>query len=441
MHDDQQPSLPPLSHDCAFWGMTATQFLGAFNDNVFKQLVLLLSVDYMLANQLDSDPYQTAALVLFSLPFVLISGFAGWLSDRVNKRQVIILCKVGEIAVMAGGLVAFVSADLGTEALMVYLLMVLCVMAVQSAFFGPSKYGVLPEMFRDRDLPRVNGAVQMTTFLAIVFGQAFCGYGKQQLQDAGYGLWPICLFCIGVAIVGTLTSLLLRPVPTSHPNLPFKLSSLAIDSGTWRMIRHDRPLLIVLMISSLFWMAGGMVQPAVNAFGRQQLGLDDFRTSLMLTGVGFGIAAGCLIAGKLCGDRVNFGIAKLGVWGLTLNSLALAAVPWMTDDTQSVTWAAALLLMLLGLSAGLFAVPLQVFMQARPPAGQKGRMMGAMNLLNWIGILLSAASYGVCSKLFTQPPATEGGEPVSYISWTFAVVAGIMLPVALFYRPADEELT
>ncbi|MGD9856046.1 MAG: hypothetical protein AB7U20_13970, partial [Planctomycetaceae bacterium] len=104
-------------------------------------------------------------------------------------------------------------------------------------------------------------------------------------------------------------------------------------------------------------------------------------------------------------------------------------------------WLTGALLMTLGLCGGLFAVPLQVFMQARPPAGQKGRMIGAMNLINWIGILLSAGMYGVCASLFTQPPATEGGAPVSTISWTFAVVAAIMLPVALFYRPADQELT
>jgi acyl-[acyl-carrier-protein]-phospholipid O-acyltransferase/long-chain-fatty-acid--[acyl-carrier-protein] ligase len=80
-------------------------------------------------------------------------------------------------------------------------------------------------------------------------------------------------------------------------------------------------------------------------------------------------------------------------------------------------------------------------MQARPPAGQKGRMIGAMNLINWIGILLSAAIYGVCSSLFTHSPTTEGGTPVSTISWTFAVVSAMMLPVALFFRPRDEELT
>ncbi|MGE0373947.1 MAG: MFS transporter [Planctomycetaceae bacterium] len=441
MHDDQHPPLPPLSRDRAFWGMTATQFLGAFNDNLFKQMVLLICVDYVAIQKLQSDPYQMTAAGLFALPFVLFSGFAGWLSDRISKRRVIVLAKVAEIAVMAGGMAAFLFGAAGSELLITLLLAVLFVMGLQSAFFGPSKYGVLPEMFRDRDLPAVNGAVQMTTFLAIIFGTAVCGIGKDWLEDAGAGLWPLSLFCIGIAVAGTLTSLLVRPLPAAQPDLPFSPSSLAIDRYTWQMLRRDRPLLTVLLISSLFWLMGGMLQPAVNAFGKLQLGLRDSATSLLMASIGFGIAIGCLLGGRLCGKRINFGLARFGAWGITLTALGLTAVPWVTTSPLTATWLTGALLMTLGLCGGLFAVPLQVFMQARPPAGQKGRMIGAMNLINWIGILLSAGMYGVCASLFTQPPATEGGAPVSTISWTFAVVAAIMLPVALFYRPADQELT
>lgn len=438
MHDDH---LPPLSKDRAFWGLTATQFLGAFNDNLFKQLVLLLCVDYVASQQLRHDPYQTTAAGLFALPFVLFSGFAGWLSDRVSKRRVIVLSKVAEIVVMACGVGAFLFGSPGSETLIRLLLAVLFVMGLQSAFFGPSKYGVLPEMFRDRDLPAVNGAVQMTTFLAIIFGTAVCGIGKDRLEDAGLGLWPLSLACVGIAAVGTLTSLLVRPLPAAQPDLPFSPSSLAIDRHTSRMLRDDRPLLTALLISSLFWLMGGMLQPAVNAFGKLQLGLRDSATSLLMAGIGFGIAVGCALAGKLCGARINFGIARLGAWGVTLTALGLAAVPWVTSTPTMAAWIAGGLLTTLGLCGGLFAVPLQVFMQARPPAGQKGRMIGAMNLINWIGILLSAGIYGVCASLFTRPSSTAGGAPISTISWTFAVVAAMMLPIALFYRPADQELS
>ncbi|MBX3438971.1 MAG: MFS transporter [Planctomycetaceae bacterium] len=421
-----------MSKDRAFWGMTATQFLGAFNDNLFKQMVLLICVDYVAANRLTSDPYQTTAGALFALPFVLFSGFAGWLSDRISKRRVIVLSKVAEIVIMAAGMLAFLIGESGSSQLLTFLLIVLCVMGLQSAFFGPSKYGILPEMFRNRDLPAVNGAVQMTTFLAIIFGTAICGIGKEWLEDSGTGLWVISLWCVGIAVIGTLTSLLVRPLPAARPDLPFTPSCLAIEKHTWRMLIQDRPLMTALLLSSLFWFAGGTLTPAVNAFGKNQLMLGDSSTSALLACIGFGIAIGCLLGGKLSGGRVNFGVARIGAWGMVVMASGLAAVPWLTSPGGGMAVrAAALLFVLLGVSAGLFAVPLQVFMQTRPPAGQKGRMIGAMNLINWIGILLANGFYWLCTRAFT----------VSQISWTFAVIGGMMLPVALLYRPADEELT
>ena len=112
----------------------------------------------------------------------------------------------------------------------------------------------------------------------------------------------------------------------------------------------------------------------------------------------------------------------------------------MIPQQRSAYWTSSILLIGLGVSAGFFAVPLQVFLQARPPKEQKGRMIGAMNLVNWIGILLAAGFYGLCSDWFTEVATIKGQPPVSHISWTFALVAGMLIPVALFYRPADQPL-
>ena len=197
---------PTLWRDRAFAGMTATQFLGAFNDNLFKQLVLLICLDYAAASKLEGDPFQPWAQGLFALPFVLFSGFAGWLSDRNSKRTIVVLCKVAEIAVMAAGLFVFIMFASGNrDGLLFGLLAVLFFMGAQSAFFGPSKYGILPELFRAGDLPAANGIVQMTTFLAIIGGTAVCGFFKDALQSPG-GLWP----CVLIASIGTLTALMIR---------------------------------------------------------------------------------------------------------------------------------------------------------------------------------------------------------------------------------------
>jgi acyl-[acyl-carrier-protein]-phospholipid O-acyltransferase/long-chain-fatty-acid--[acyl-carrier-protein] ligase len=118
----------------------------------------------------------------------------------------------------------------------------------------------------------------------------------------------------------------------------------------------------------------------------------------------------------------------------------LSAAPLIGLSGEATGWLSAVLLLGLGVAAGLFAVPLQVYLQAKPPADQKGRMIGTMNLFNWVAILLAAAAYGVCSWLFTIPAETPGGEARSIIHWTFAILAGLLVPVLIWFRPQDESL-
>jgi acyl-[acyl-carrier-protein]-phospholipid O-acyltransferase/long-chain-fatty-acid--[acyl-carrier-protein] ligase len=432
-------SRPPLFRDRSFWGMTATQFLGAFNDNVFKQLVLLLCVDYRNQNVVARDP-QSLAQGAFALSFVMLSGVSGWLSDRYRKRNIVVWAKVLEILVMAAGVVAFLTADLYSLELLVGLMVVLFFMGAQSAYFGPSKYGILPELFAEHDLPKANGIIQMTTFLAIIFGMAVCGASKRLIEDTGTGLWIVSAACVGIAVIGTLTSLPIRSTPVARPGLPLRASSFSIDRDTFQILKSDRELRIVLLISCLFWFMGGVLVPTVNDFGKTQMGYDDLITSLLAAMLGVGIAAGCVLAGQLSHERINFSLVTRGAWGMALMLVLMSLVPHVPALRSTAVYVTGLLLLLLGASAGIFVVPLQVFLQARPPAEMKGRMIGAMNLMNWIAILLAAAGYAVCSLLFTTAPATPGGRPESSISWTFAVLAVLVLPVALRFRPPDEAL-
>jgi acyl-[acyl-carrier-protein]-phospholipid O-acyltransferase/long-chain-fatty-acid--[acyl-carrier-protein] ligase len=431
---------PTLWRDRAFWGMTATQFLGAFNDNIFKQLVLLIGVDYVRHFETPGDPYQTTAQAIFAIPFVLFSGIAGWLADRVSKRHIVIGAKLAEIVIMFCGMVAFLSGGMFSSTLIGSLFVVLFLMSTHSAFFGPSKYGILPELFHEHDLPAANGMIQMTTFLAIIFGMAVCGAAKHYLQEAGIGLWAVSACCMGIAVLGTLTSLLVRPTPVAEPGLKLAPASFGVDRNTLQMVKADRTILLVLLVSSLFWFLGGVVTSAVNTFGKLQMGYNDLTTSLLVATLGIGIAVGCVLAGQLSKGRVDFGLVQRSSWGIFVALAALAALPYLGLGRTPVGWLAGVLLIGLGVAAGLFAVPLQVYLQARPPADQKGRMIGTMNLFNWVAILLAAGAYWVCSWLFTLPAATAEGPPRSVISWTFAVLAALILPVALRFRPEDRSL-
>jgi len=419
---------PPLLRDAAFWGMTATQFLGAFNDNIYKQLVLLIGLDYARERGLTGDPYQSTAQGLFALSFVLFSGLAGWLSDRNVKRSIIVASKVAEIGVMVLGLAVFAALPYGGDAYVAGLLAVLFVMGTQSAFFGPGKYGILPEMLDDRDLPAANGIIQMTTFLAIILGIALCGLLKERLGGGPESYWQISVVCVGVAVVGTATSVLVRRTPTASPGLPLRWGSLAIDRQTLALLRGSRMLRQALGATVLFWFLGGVSLSAVNTFGKAQLGLPDDATSALTACIALGIAIGCLIAGGLSRRLGGTRFVRGGALGMLTAFTLLGLLPFAGWSAERTGWIAGPCLAVLGLSAGMYAVPLQVVLQSAPPREEKGRMIGAMNLCTWIGIFAAAGFYGGCA-------AALGRER---ISWTFFVLGGLVLPVLIGYRPPPD---
>lgn len=409
-----------LWRDKSFWGMTATQFLGAFNDNLYKQAALLVCTDMALKQNSQID-LQDVAMGLFALPFVLFSGLAGFLGDRTSKRRIVVLCKIAEIGIVALGAVALLHNQFH------FVLAVVFLMGTHSAFFGPAKYGILPEIVREKNLPQANGIFLMTTFLAIIIGVGTAGYVKKPIWDQGE--WRYSAAFLGVALAGVVTSLLVRKTPIAHPGLHFQVSSLAVSRDTIGVFRRDRPLFVALLMYSLFWLLAGIVHPSINAFGKFQLGLDDEHTSLMPAFLSLGIAAGCALAGVLSHEKVNFKLVTLGAWGISA-ALALVAITGSFALPVSATYyLTSVFLFAAGAAVGLFSVPLQVFLQERPPRDQKGRVIGAMNLLNWIGIFLAAGLYGLL---------TRGIVWAGVGQWAlFAGTAVMMLPVAIFYRPRE----
>ncbi|QDT56672.1 Lysophospholipid transporter LplT [Caulifigura coniformis] len=451
-------SSKPWSKDPSFWCLTATQFCGALNDNIFKQLVMLLCIDVALGDP-DKDQ-QFLAQVLFSAPFILLSGFAGYLADRHSKRSIIVLCKLAEIAIALGGMVAFGFGGLTAA------LLVLALMGTHSAFFGPPKYGVLPELFHEHDLPKVNGIILMTTFLAIIL--AFPTAGALKIACDGH-LWMASIACVVLAVIGTLTALPVRKTPIARPDLTFEPATLFIHPSTWSVIKQQKGLLVALLASSAFWLTGGVVYPMViNSVGKLQFGLDDFETGKLAACTGIGITVGCVTAGILSKNQFRAGLVKLGMWGM-LATLAVLSIPGSgmiqrelspaeikkfggvvekaapageaAPEAEKVirefrpmwlgVYGAGALLILLGISAGLFSVPVQVYLQARAPAEQKGRIIGVMNLFNWIGIAAAGPFWKLCNSYLGKYQAPN---------LLFAAAALGVIPLLILYRPKDEQL-
>lgn len=435
-----------------FVGIVATQFLGAFNDNYFKQMVLLKCVE--LARTADQG-LQPLALAAFALPFCLLSGLGGFISDRLSKRTVIVVCKVAEILIM--GLAVWVLWPGRIEGLtqLKLLILVLGLMGAQSAIFGPAKYGILPEIFKSKTLLPVNGAVQTTTFLAIIFGMAIAGIAMDRLSDA---LWICSTIAVGIAVVGTLTALLICPTEIAEPELKMEPGNLFVPKDIRTFLRAQPDVVKAILVMAMFWFIGGVAQPAVNNLGEKVLLLSKTRTSLLAAAIGVGIAAGCVVAGFANrGQAANgarwtnrgswmiflslTGIALLGsgILGVPVPSLhlkqeSLSSSLFVANQSE---WALRAAMLLLGISAGVFVIPVQVFVQQVPPAELKGRMIGTLNFMTWMGILASAAFLFVMNKTLAVIWEEES-QGLQYL--TFAALAVFMLPVAVFYRlPSLDE--
>lgn len=421
--------------DRSFIGFLVTQFFGAFNDNLFKQLLLLLAVPSAAAIAAGAEQgpdLQGVATVVFGLPFVVFGGLAGFLADKVSKRSIIVSSKVAEIVVMSLGMIAFLATPwIGFYGLWI----VLFLMGLQSTFFGPGKYGILPEMLRSEQLPKANGLVLMTTFVAIIIGTAVAGPLKDMLVDpavpgvqAAQRLWIGSFICIGIAVAGTIASLFIRRVPVADADLVLETEYLWVPRPMRALLRRDRPLLLALLASCAFWLIAGLTIQAVNSLGKTQLGLSDTRTSLMVSLISVGIAAGGVAAGSLTRRTSSGFVIHAGMWGVIvfcgLLAVSLPGGRHLLGFGGSIP-----VLMLLGAAAAFFAIPIQVFLQDRPPAELKGRMIAVMNQANFFAIVMSGVLYQILDLL------------INAMNWprsmVFAAMAILFVPVAIAFRLDD----
>src|SRR5260221_7924605 len=317
-----------------------TQFLGAFNDNLFKIVVSMLAVHA--ATQANAGRQLSLVGVVFILPFLLFSGYAGQLADVYSKRTVLVVSKSLEIVAATLALAAFFFGHLQLTYAVLFLI------ALQATFFSPAKYGILPEMLPDRDLSRANGVLEMSTFVAIVVGVAAGGAMFDAWQKQ---LWMVGVIVVAIALGGTALSF---RIPDVAPAAPGR----AIDANPWREIglglkrlRGDRVLMHTVIGISYFWFLGSLLQLLMILFGTQVLHLDDTRTAFLTAFAAIGIGVGSMAAGRLSGDKVELGLAPIGSIGMGVFAIALA------DSTHSFA-AAASNLTLVGLSACLLPVSL-----------------------------------------------------------------------------------
>jgi acyl-[acyl-carrier-protein]-phospholipid O-acyltransferase/long-chain-fatty-acid--[acyl-carrier-protein] ligase len=380
-------SYKELLKSVGFQSFLWTQFLGAYNDNVYRILVSLLAVEIGARTGKGSE-YLSLGGVIFIVPFLLFSGYSGHLADVFNKRRVLIATNSLEVVSMALAIPALVSQRIDL------MMAVLFLLALQATLFSPAKYGILPEMLPDRDLSRANGLLEMSTFVAIVVGTSSGTFLFSAWRDAP---WKMGTAMLAIAILGTLVSFKIGKVASPNVRTPFALNPFAeVVSGMKRLYR-DRPLWLTVIGMSYFWFLGALFQMDLIVLGREVIKVNEVHIGLMVTALAVGIGAGSLAAGRLSGDKVELGLVPLGSLGMGVSSMLLC---WVMPSWRGAMVA----LSLLGFASGLFIVPLNAFLQQRSGDDEKGRLIATNNFLNMVGILLSSAAlWGLHDKLRVAP--------------------------------------
>lgn len=316
----------------SFIGLLITQMLGAMNDNIFRWFVVPIGKD------LVGEEYKTlavsAGLALLVLPFVLLVSPAAYLSDRFSKRWVIVWCKVAEIVVMILGVAAVLSGSLTA------MFAVLFLMGAQSALFGPAKYGGIPEIVRPDRIPAANGLIGMTTIVAIVAGSVLGGYLYTWTTPLGQqNWWASILVLVGVAGVGTLTSLLIQPLPAADPGRRFSLNVAAETVRDVSTLVSRRPLLLAAVGSAFFWSVAGLFTLNVDYFATDDLGVAQRFVGPLLAAVALGVGLGNVMAGLLSRGRIELGIVPVGAAGIAVSAVLLFGSP----DTDMVNMRVAII--------------------------------------------------------------------------------------------------
>lgn len=363
----------------SFLGLLVTQFLGAFNDNMFRWLVIPIGKE--LATGENASVALSAGLACFVLPFLLLAAPAGYLADRFSKRTVMIGCKWAEIAIMLLGVLAILSGNLW------FLFAVVFLMGSQSALFGPSKYGSLPEMLKSGKLSSANGMIGMTTIVAIGTGTIAGSYLYRWTGPTGTDhIWISAAALLGVAALGLVASFFIGRLPAANPQRSFPTQPVRQTFRDLGILTRERALLRVALGSAFFWALAALANMNVDLFGTLQLGLGQHQVGHLLAAIVVGVGLGNVLAGLWSAGRIELGLVPIGAAGLAVASALL----WFTASTFPV---ACVWLFVLGVCGGLYDVPLQAFIQDRSPAKSRGSVLAATNVLTFTGTLIAAGLY------------------------------------------------
>jgi acyl-[acyl-carrier-protein]-phospholipid O-acyltransferase/long-chain-fatty-acid--[acyl-carrier-protein] ligase len=411
MNPDALPLSPaPRRSERGFWALIVTQFQGAYSDNILRNLLLAMIVGMGLAGN-ERSSFVSLVTFLFSMPFVLFSMTGGWLADRFSKRRVTIWTKGMEIGAMT---VATVGLAIHSQPLT---LLALGLVATQAALFGPSKYGLLPELLPAKRLSWGNGVIELGTFLAIIIGTVTGAAVAERFRGrevyAGY-------FLLSLAAVGFLASLGIDRVSAAAPEKKFQINFLGDLWQQIRLMRRDKALFLAVVGNIYFWFLGSLLFSTIVVYGPDVLHVGQTKTGYLNAALAIGIGIGSMIAGLVSGNKIEYGLIPLGSIGMTCTGLALGGMHFGLVGSGA-------LLAVLGFWAGFYAVPVNALIQHRPAEKDKGGIIAAANLLSFVGIALSSGVYFVFTRFVHFNPS-QVIVAASFITGVGTVYVLMLLP-------------
>lgn len=380
-----------------FW----TQFLGAFNDNLFKT-ALLTVLTFDAASWTTMSPALLNNLVpgLFILPYVLFSATAGQIADKVEKGRLARFVKLLEVGIMAIAALGWLTHTLWL------LIAAVAGMGLHSTLFGPVKYAYLPQHLRSDELVGGNGVIEMGTFVGILLGEVV---GALLASHGRLGAELVAFGTLGVAALGFASSWRIPPSPAPVPDLKISANFVAESVRNIAFSRKNRTVFLSMLGNSWFWFYGALLLAQFPLYAKDYLHGDHSVFVLLLTIFSLGIGTGSLLCDKLSGGKVEIGLVPFGAIGLSLFGIDLyfaslgyvntAPVDALALVAQQGSWRILADLLLLGMFGGFFIVPLFALIQTRCDPDHVSRTIAGMNILN---ALFMVAAAGVAILLVKQ---------------------------------------
>jgi 1-acyl-sn-glycerol-3-phosphate acyltransferase len=366
-----------------------TQFLGAFNDNIYKNTLMLIMA-YGAADGLGMNTHivLNLAAVLFILPFLLFSAMGGQIADKYEKAALIRKIKLLEVIIMIAGAVSLINEQY------IVLMCLLFLMGAQSAFFGPCKYAILPQHLKPSELVGGNALVEMGTFVSILLATIGAGI---IMQFENY-LVIAAISVVVLACLGYFSSRFIPLAPAMDSGITIEWN---IFKSSWRLVQYARsnPAIYLAIIAiSWFWFLGATYLTQFPSFSREILHGDPSLVTLLLAIFTLGIGSGSLLCEKLSRSQVELGIVPIGALGMTVFGIDLyAAIPAELNDTEtwlsfvanSENYRLLLDLAAIGIFGGIFIVPLYAYIQLRVDEQYRARIIGVINIINALFLVAS----------------------------------------------------